>query len=89
MAMTMREIAEELIEAVEGIPNTKHIEGVLKVFEGIKAGCDNVWEDYIYNNINDVLLMSNAACPCCKAAIRVTRDRKRVAVHVDSGDSLT
>lgn len=78
--MDMREIAQQLIQNVEGIDSEKNIDGVIQIFEGIKTGMNNIWEDHLYTNCNDVLFYSKTKCPNCNSSIEVTRDRSTVTV---------
>ena len=78
--MEMRELAEKLIEAVEGIPSDKNIDGVMGVFDGIKTGMNNVWEDHLLENVNTVLFFIKMACPRCKKRLKIERTRSAVVV---------
>ncbi len=79
-AEKLREVAENLIMAVEGFPTEKNIQGVIDVFSGIKLGCDNVWENHLYKDINDLLVMNKTECPVCGLQLKLTRTRSTVLV---------
>lgn len=76
----MREIAEQLISSVEGLSSEENIKGVMQVFEGIKTGMNNMWEDHLYSNANEVLFFSKTSCPVCFEPLKITRTRSAVLV---------
>ncbi len=77
--MNFREIAISLIQAIEGLETEKNIEGVLEVFDGIKNGVNNLWEDHLANETTEALMYDNVLCPCGRL-IEITRDVGRIGV---------
>lgn len=62
--MNFREIAIGLIQAVEGIECDKNIDGVMKVFDGIKLGVNNLWEDHLMADTEALLMYEEILCKC-------------------------
>lgn len=71
--MDLNEIAARLIKAVDGIPTETNMEGVISVFNGIRQGCNNDWEDYLMKNTTDLLFYSKHRCDKCNSPIEVKR----------------
>ncbi len=78
--MELREVAEQLIKTLDGTVSDKNIEGVLSVFDGIRLGCDNKWEDYLMKNISDLLIYSRTSCEVCGEPVVIRRTRQSVSV---------
>lgn len=74
------DVAKSLLEAVDGLVTDSNIDGVIKVFEGIKEGCDEVWTDYLLKDLNEVIFMNNITCDVCGEPICVKRTRQKVRV---------
>jgi hypothetical protein len=76
--MTFEEIARSLIQAVGGIESEKNIQGVMEVFNGIKRGVHNQWEEHLCAEATDFLMYNEILCSCGKL-IEVTSSVNGVA----------
>lgn len=76
--MTLEEIAKSLINAVGGDASEKNIAGVIDVFNGIKRGVHNQWEEHLCAETTDFLMYNEILCSCGKL-IEVTTSSKGVA----------
>ena len=74
-------VAESLIKAVDGIVTEKNIEGVLEVFEGIRKGVNNQWEEHLAAESTEAIMYDEILC-ACGSLIDVKRTRLSVDVKV-------
>lgn len=75
--MNFTQIAVGLIQAVGGIECDQNIEGVVKVFEGIKIGVNNNWEDHLAAETAEMLMYDEILCKCGQL-IEIERNRKTI-----------
>lgn len=77
----LQTLAQQLIEAVDGLVTEKHIEGVVGVLEGVARGIHSNWEKHITDETNEFLMKDNITCPTCDTAVQIVR-RKSI-INVD------
>jgi hypothetical protein len=71
--MDLKEVAKGLIEAVDGEVNDEMIDGVVTVFNGIKRGVNETWEQHLADDTNDILMYDKICCPDCGKQVVVAR----------------
>lgn len=71
--MELKDIAKELIKQVGGDPTPEMIDGVLTVFNGVKRGVNETWEQHLADDTNDILMYDKISCPDCGKQVVVAR----------------
>lgn len=75
--MDFRDIATNLIRAVGGIECDRNIEGVMQVFDGIKIGVNNLWEEHLAAETCELLMYDEVLCKCGRL-IEIVRNSQTI-----------
>lgn len=79
--MNIRELAQELIEALKADLTERNLEGTISVLESFEESIHSGWEQHLLKETNEWLMIDNHCCRYCGCAVQIERKRECAIVY--------